>query len=151
MEKLDIDHVWGVNRLDFHHTLVSGVPWVRGGVQTLFPEQQLVIQFRSWRGYNIPVSLVQNNYLWEYWNSAQDEMSGILLICERYHFILKNNFVSMQHPLYIIFFFYIWFARKTNMAQMFVGKEESMKLLLWIVLCSRKKLSCELYFDWILS
>ena len=106
MEKLDIDHMWGVNRLDFHHTLVSGVPWVRGGVQALFPEQQLVIQLRSWRGYNIPVSLVQNNYLWEYWNSAQDEMSGIiLLICERYHFILKNNFVFMQHPLYIIFFF----------------------------------------------
>ena len=151
MEKLDIDHMWGVNRLDFHHTLVSGVPWVRGGVQALFPEQQLVIQLRSWRGYNIPVSLVQNNYLWEYWNSAQDEMSDILLICERYHFILKNNFVSMQHPLYIIFFFYIWFNRKTNMAQMFVGKEENMKLLLWIVLCSRRKLSCELYFDWILS
>ena len=151
MEKLDIDHVWEVNRLNFHRSLVSGVPWVRGGVQALFPEQQLVIQLRSWRGYNIPVSLVQNNYLWEYWNSAQDEMSDILLICERYHFILKNNFVSMQHPLYIIFFFYIWFTRKTNMAQMFVGKEESMKLLLWIVLCSRKKLSCELYFDWILS
>ena len=33
-------------------------------------------------------------------------MSGIiLLICERYHFILKNNFVSMQHPLYIMIFF----------------------------------------------
>ena len=151
MEKLDIDHMWGVNRLDFHHTLVSGVPWVQGGVQALFPEQQLVIQLRSWRGYNIPVSLVQNNYLWEYWNSAQDEMSGILLICDKYHFILKKKFCIHATSSVHHIFFYIWFTRKSNMAQMFVGKEESMKLLLWIVLCSRKKLSCELYFDWILS
>lgn len=73
-------------------TLCLVSPEFRGGVQALFPEQQLVIQLRSWRGYNIPVSLVQNNYLWEYWNSAQDEMSGILLICERYHFILEKQF-----------------------------------------------------------
>ena len=152
MEKLDIDHMWGVNRLDFHHTLVSGGPWVRGGVQALFPEQQLVIQFRSWGGYNYYPSFISEKQL----------PVGVLKLCSGWDvrhtahlweipFHTEKQFCIHATSSVHHIFFYIWFTRKTNMAQMFVGKEESMKLLLWIVLCSRKKLSCELYFDWILS
>ena len=30
MEKLDIDHVWEVNKLNFCRFRMSGLPWVQG-------------------------------------------------------------------------------------------------------------------------